>query len=221
MSDEDTPELWEVIDAAIASFADQLLVGLPGVITDYDEDGNTVSAQAVVMHGEFGEDGSRASVPIATFTDVPIGWPGGMGKRLIKWPIKKGDQCWLHFSGRCLNSWKANGTKIADPLDDRRHHKADVMCIPGQFIRPKDGDAIIEFTDDGKIDAGGSELLALKQDVSALKSALDTFMASLATAVGGISGSGSAAGAAITTAAGQFNTTLASWPTGTSKLRGG
>lgn len=173
MSDEDTPELFEVIDAAVGSFADAMLIGLPGVVTAYDVDSNRASVQAVVMTGEFGEDGSRVGVPIAQFTDIPVALFGS-GKHLIKFPIKKGDQCWLQFSSRCLTAWKSNGTRVSDPLDDRRHHKADVVMIPAVFIHPEDGDATIEFTDDGKINAGGTSPLATKDDIDALANYITT-----------------------------------------------
>lgn len=171
MDNSDTPDLWQVIDAAIGSFAERLMTGLPGVITEYDPDQNRATVLGLVMTAEFGEDGSRQAIPFAMFTDVPV-MLFGSGKVLIKFPIKKGSECWLDFSSRALTAWKQNGTRVSDPQDDRRHHRADCVAIPAVFIAPQDADAIIEFTEDGKINVGGDQPLATKNDLTILKNAI-------------------------------------------------
>lgn len=194
MSDEDTPDLWQVIDAAIGSFAERMETGLPGVFTSYDADSNRASVIALVMTGVIGEDGSRVGTPIASFTDVPVALFGA-GKIRIKIPIKKGDECWLNFSSRALTAWKQNGTKVSDPLDDRKHHRADVTAVPVVFINPQDSDTMIEFTEDGQILVGGDQPLATKADLQDLKDAISgaavlandggaTFKANILTALG-------------------------------------
>jgi Phage protein Gp138 N-terminal domain len=166
VSGEDTPKFWQVLQAAVESGTRGLRTGLPGVFQSYDKNANRATVQALIPDAFYGEDGSREAQPIAIMTDVPVAQIG-TGKVRIRFPIKKGDPCWLMFSSSCLVGWKQAGARIVDPQDDRRHHEADVVAWPSVFIDPTDDDAMIEFTDDGHIKAGGNEPLVTKADFDA------------------------------------------------------
>lgn len=216
-----TPTLGELLEAAIRGELDGVRVSLPGVIQVYDSDARRATVQVTVTEGVVGETNERREVALAPFTDVPVLLTGS-GDVRIKFPIKRGDPCWLSFSSSSIARLKAtDATKVTSTGDDRHHHEADAVAIPmPRWAGSVESAPMVEFTEDSKILAGGAASLALAADATALKSALDTFMTSLASAISGIPTGGAAAATAITAAQTAFDATLASWPTGTTTLKG-
>lgn len=204
----DTPSLGEVILAAVAGELDGVRTGLPGVIQSYDPNTRRATVQALIADSFGNEEGARVSTPIPTLTDVPV-LGIGAGTLRIKVPIKPGCPCWLSFSSSCIARLKATGKlEVHDPGDDRKHHEADVVATPtpSYAAEANDDTAQIEFTEDGHILAGGSQALLTAADAAALVSAIS-----------GAATAPSDGGAAFKA---NLLAALASWPTGTPKLRG-
>ena len=89
--------------------------------------------------------------------DLPIAWPGGGGCTLT-FPIKPGDECWVVFGSRCIDSWwqkgpQTTGTTIAVPPDERMHSLSDGVAYVGVRSQPREFDvnstAAQLRTDDG------------------------------------------------------------------------
>ena len=69
-----------------------------------------------------------------------------------------------------IDRWLSAGGENIEPATDRRHDISDAVAIPGlcPFTRTDDEDATIEFTSNGKINAGGGASLALQDLLSSL-----------------------------------------------------
>jgi hypothetical protein len=147
--------------------------------------------------------GSGESLPV--ITDVPVVFPGA-GDYSVTFPIAKGDTVLLIFAEGSLDQWLTKGGEV-DPQDDRRFSLTDAIAIPSLRHGPISGSAAskIEFTS-SEIKAGGSQQLATKADLDALKSAISG-------AATTPNDGGAAFKAAILSA-------LSSWPTGTQVLKG-
>lgn len=161
-----TPVLAELLEAAVEGKTRNLRVALPGRIEKYDPATRRATVQVVVQDGYVDGDGERQTVTIPAMTDVPVLMTGS-GSVRVKFPIKPGSQCWVMFSSSSIARVKStDGTDVVDPADDRRHHEADAVAIPVPSLgaASADDDAMIEFTDDGLIKAGGDNPLVTKHD---------------------------------------------------------
>lgn len=205
------PSLPEIIAAATARAARNLRVSEVARVESYDPVTGKISATPWIEEGVEGEDGARRSVRQETISNIPVAWPGGGGVRLT-FPLKTGDTVLLVYSDSSLDRWLVRGGFV-DPADDRAHHDSDCVAFPtlydfgnappapGDRVRlgTPDGDAAIEVTDT-RINAGGTDRLALLSDVQALANHVDTLP---------VGGTGSAPSPTSPT------------PVGTSVLRGG
>jgi hypothetical protein len=166
MSDSLTPKLSEVLDAAIEGALEGVRVALPGRIEHYDKDTRRATVQLLVQDGHVDGDGERQTTTIAPLTDVPV-MMHGSGTVRVKIPIRVGDPCWVLFASSSIAKVKTtDGATVIDPADDRHHHESDavVIPIPSLAAGSADDDAMIEFTDDGLIKAGGDEPLVKRSE---------------------------------------------------------
>lgn len=156
-------DLTEVLESAIQGFLDDVRVGLPGEIRSYDADSRRATVQLMVPDGWIDKDtGERRTTEHRPLVDVPVKQIGS-GSIRVKIPIKPGDPCWVMFASSCIVAWKATG-RLLDPKDDRRHHESDAYAMPiPRVVGDVEDDAMIEFTDDGKIHAGGSKALVTQE----------------------------------------------------------
>lgn len=156
--------LAELIDTALDDRQSGIRVALPGRIESYDRASRRATVQILVQDGHVDGDGERQITTIPPLTDVPVMFIGSNTVR-IQFPIRPGDQCLVLFSSSSIAKWKSLGD-IADPDDDRRHHVADAIAIPGLFGggNPADDGVMIEFTDDGLINAGGTDPLVKRSE---------------------------------------------------------
>lgn len=211
----DTPALEDVILAACTRAQSQMFSGwLPGQIQSYDTTSRTATVQIMIQDVEYDASGTRQVVSFPIVNGVPIGFPGQAGA-FIRWTVAPGDNVVIMFACRSTDLFMVDG-RMTDPQDVRMHDINDAFAIPvAAYDRAHvaDASAQIEFTG-SEIRAGGTAVLALKQDLADLKSALATYMLALNSAPAGV---GAVASAAKTA----FDSTLAAWPVGTSKLKGG
>ena len=195
-----SPTFAEVLRTAMDSHTADLHVAMPGRVESYDSTNQSVSVQPLIRRGYTGEDGERAVESLPVITGVPVVFPGTGGVS-ITWPVAAGDTVLLVFSESSIDKWLSRGGEV-DPLDDRKHTLSDAIAIPGlrDFANPVPPAGIHSTAmviTAPLIHAGGTDSLALKSDVSALKSWAQTF----ATTVG-------------------YLAPLAPSPTGTSVLKG-
>lgn len=167
MSSGDTPFLSEVLHAAIEGYIEDLRVALPGRIEAYDANTRRATVQLLVQDRFIGEDGELRQTTIPPLTDVPV-MGIGSGTVRIKFPIKSGSQCWVMFSSSSIARLKSSSssTAVTDPGDDRHHHESDAVVIPIPTLTASKSDdsTLIEFTDSGLIQAGGTDPLVKQSE---------------------------------------------------------
>lgn len=207
--DRQTPTLASAMMRAVEARLYDVHVCVPARVESYDESARKISAQPLIHRGVIDEGGDRVAERPAVIQEIPVVFPGSGGVR-VKFPIAVGDVVLLLFSGQSLDRWLVRGGEV-DPEDDRRHAESDAIAIPG--LQPfsgtgaaGNGSPMIEFTTGGQIHAGGSAALATKADLDALKSA--------------ISGAAVLAGDGGATFKANIMSALATWPTGTTTLKG-
>jgi len=162
-----------VIQNAIAAKLRTVRVMVPAEVVAYDAATCQISAQPWILEAYNDEEGDRVAERLPVIPHVPVVFPGSGGVR-VRFPIGVGDTVMLVMSSQSLDLWLARGGEV-DPEEDRRGALVDAVAIPGLLSFADAGDAspMIEFTTDGKINAGGSQALALKSDVDALRTAFN------------------------------------------------
>jgi hypothetical protein len=170
-----SPALPHVIGAALTARLRGVRTCLPAEVVSYDAARTEISAQILINEGAPGEDGERVVERLPVINGVPVVFPGSGGIR-IRFPINPGDPVLLVFCSSSIDRWLEQGGEV-DPLDDRHHSINDAIAIPGLLPFPDSTDnfPVIEFTDE-VIKAGGQEPLALKADVDALRTKLNSFI---------------------------------------------
>lgn len=201
--------LIELIDTALDDRQSGLRTALPGRIEGYDKASRRATVQLLVQDGHVDGDGERQATTIPPLTDVPT-MRVGSGIERFKFPVRAGDRCLVAFSSSSIAKLKSVDD-VVDPDDDRRHHEADGIAIPGLFLGGTDPDGtFIEIDDQEILNLGGSPAMNSVPLGEPLLSQLNTLVSAIATAVGGIPSGGSAAAAAINAALSVFNGAAAS-----------
>ena len=125
---QDPDTAWkEGINAALKD----LHTSLPGIVQSYDAGKQTVSVQPAIKR-IFSEKGET---PLPLCVDVPVCFPGG-GDFYLTFPVKKGDDCILVFSERCIDAWYSNGG-VQPPAEYRTHDFSDAFAIVGVNSQPR------------------------------------------------------------------------------------
>lgn len=157
------------VRAVVDSMLRELRVCEPARVEAYDPTRFRIDAQPLLRRGRIREDGVRVADRAPVVLDVPLVFPGSGGARL-RWPVRRGDTVLLVYADRALDRWLNRGGEL-DPGDDRGHAITDAIAIPGllSFAEASDAAPLIEFTEDGRILAGGTAELATKADLEALR----------------------------------------------------
>lgn len=161
MSEGKTPKLSEVIEAMVEAALARSRTTLIGRVLSYNADSHRATVQVQVPDIIIDERGERVVDQQAPLTDVPVALLGS-GTGRIKWPVRRGDEVLLLFSSSAIAQYKATG-RIVDPGTDRHHHLADAVAIPVVITGDFDG-TLIEFTDAGTVEIGGSEPLVTRAE---------------------------------------------------------
>jgi hypothetical protein len=197
--------LTELIDAALDDRQSGLRVVLPGRIESYDKATRRATVQLLVQDGHVDGDGERQTTTIAPLTDVPV-MRIGSGIERFKFPSRSGDRCLVAFASSSIAKLKSVDD-VVDPDDDRHHHEADGIAIPGLFFGGTDPDGtFVEIDDQEILNLGGSPAPHSALLGEPYLSAFATLVSAIGTAVGT---SGTPAGA--TAAAGAIATALATF----------
>lgn len=184
-------------------------VSVPGRIESYERTHQRAVVQPLVKRVFKDERGEMQSKSFPPITDVPVEFFGGGGYHLA-FPVAKGMTCRLQFCSTSIDRFLAIGGEV-DPGDPRRFNLSDAVCVLGlrDFAHPIQNlpsDAWTLVAPSGaqiRLGAVDASQKAIKGD--AFKSALDTLIDAIASAVGGPGGT------AISAAKTVFDTAAATW----------
>ncbi len=201
--------LTSLIDSALDDRQNGLRVALPGRIESYDRNTRRATVQLLVMDGYVDADGERQTTVIPPLTDVPV-MRIGSGIERFKFPVNAGDRCLVSFSSSSIAKLKSVDD-IVDPDDDRRHHEADGIAIPGLFFGGSDQPGtFVEIDDEDVLNLGGSPAPHPLLLTNAFLSQLSTLVTAISDAMGTIP-EGTVAQGQILAALGVFNAAVASY----------
>lgn len=133
-----SPELSEVLSAAMNGHTDGLHFALPGKIEKYDSLLQKADVKPLLKRIIIGRDGSQYSEELPVIPEVPVCFPRG-GGFLMTFPLAKGDLVLLVVCDRSIDSFVySTGTIDTDPQDVRAHDLSDAVAIPCfyPFTRP-------------------------------------------------------------------------------------
>lgn len=186
-----TPTLSEAVGDLIDLYLDDVNVSLPAKILEYDATTQKATVQPLIKRGHVDPEGRRAVRQRPAIANVPVIFPGGGGARLT-FPIAAGDKVMLVFSHASLDKWLNDGREV-DPLDDRRHAVSDAVAFPGLYdfksAPAADPDATVLTDNDIRLgSSAASDPVALKSDLDALKTYIDTHIHTGVTTGAGTSG---------------------------------
>lgn len=177
MSDSRTPQLEDVILGALRNNRQSMFGGwLPGRIESYDDAKQKANIELCIGEA-FDDDGTPAVRKYPALVDVPVVFSGSGGRR-IKFPVAVGDSVLVIFAARSVDRWLARGGRNVDPGDQRDHDLSDAVAIPGlmDFAHVDDASTMIDITaSEIRLGAGATSAVALKSDLDALKSAINSW----------------------------------------------
>lgn len=131
---------------------------LPGIIQSIDMEKMTCVVQPALQSIVFGQSTGTKNNNMPLLVDCPVQFPAG-GQTTITFPVKKGDECLVVFSSRCIDSWWQSGG-IQPQAEMRMHDLSDgfvflgFRCVPRVIpnisttavqVRSDDGKAFIEL----------------------------------------------------------------------------
>lgn len=134
-----SPQLVEVLKAAIGQRLVDLHVSMPGRVEKYNLAEQKADIKPLLKRPLLTEDGTELeaeSLPV--LPDVPIVFPrgggGGTGEFFISWPLAAGDLVHLVFCERSMDIWLSSKDGAeADPVDFRMHDLSDAVAYPGLY----------------------------------------------------------------------------------------
>lgn len=150
----------ETLRMAFDSNLANLWTALPCIISEFDPDAMTVSAQPAIKGSVTNPDGSTQSVNLPLLVDVPLVFPTAGGFS-ITFPVASGDECLVVFASRCIDGWWQSGG-VQEAMEFRMHDLSDGFAIIGTRsqarklsgwdatklqIRSDDGATFVELSD--------------------------------------------------------------------------
>lgn len=170
MTTSRSPELVEVLRAAIDSRLQEVNTALPGQIDTYDALTQKASVKPLLKNTIQLDDGSELTEDLPIITDVPVAFPRSTNFK-VTFPLKKGDYVLLVFNQRSIDQYMQKGSDT-DPVDFRMHQLADAVAYPGFYpttatLKKSDADdmvlghdintAVIHLKEDGTIHLAAKE----------------------------------------------------------------
>lgn len=120
--------------AMLEAWQFELHTAMPGIVESFDPARMTVSVQPAIRGAVKRRDGSVYSTPLPMLVDVPVCFQGG-GGYIATFPIKKGDDCLVIFSERCIDAWWQSGG-VQEPVEFRMHDLSDGFALVGVRSQP-------------------------------------------------------------------------------------
>jgi hypothetical protein len=190
-----TPQLAELLLAAVDRGLAEVHTCMPGIVESYDPKTQTANILPALKQPFVDVDGGEGLDELPVLPDVPIGFPRG-GKYFMSLPLEAGDDVLLMFSENSIDKWYAgDGKKVVDPVDFRRFDLSDAFAIPGGYplsraigdaiakglVMGKEGGLQIRFTDDAvEVVSGAAEaaddFVAMAAKVKAELDAIQTWV---------------------------------------------
>lgn len=155
-NNERSPHLLNIINDAIKSALAVVWTNLPCIVESYDPDKQTVSVTPAIQIPVMREDGSMDLVDLPLIPDVPVCWPKAGGFALT-FPVKRGDECLVHFSSRCIDLWWQNGG-IQPPFENRKHDLSDGFATFAPQSQPKRLKSVATDAVELRNDAGNAKI---------------------------------------------------------------
>lgn len=131
-----SPTLAEVFSQAREVTKRQIRCALIGQVQSYNASTQTANVQPVVDDFVQQEDGTYLDLPFPVLTNVPVQFPCG-GSIRMTFPVQPGDTGLLVVTDLSLDRWKNQGGQTSPNTDQRRHHPADAVFVPGVVPNPK------------------------------------------------------------------------------------
>ena len=116
-----SPELVFLLRREISSYINCCV---PGIVTAFDADTQTVSVQPALM-ARFGEE----AVHLPLLQKVPVVFPSAGGYSFLAVP-QAGDECLVVFADGAIDRWMATGQESVPPAE-RQHDLSDGFAILG------------------------------------------------------------------------------------------
>jgi hypothetical protein len=167
---ERTPDLSELLQAAMSQAVDGIFVAMPGKVESYDSEKQTANIQPLVSRPVLLDDGSKTIDELPVIPNVPIAFSRG-GGYFLTFPLAKGDNVLLVCCDRSIDKYKSSDGKTQiDPVDIRTNDISDAVAIPGFYtnsnsikddvssgaIFGKEGGIKIHLKDDDTLEASNS-----------------------------------------------------------------
>lgn len=150
-----SPDLAELLRAAIDYKLVDVHTSLPGRIEKFDKATQTADVQPLIKRRFANPDGTEVLETLPVIPRVPVAFPRA-GKFFITWPLKAGDLVELVFSEASRDNFKGGDGSEADPDDFRRFDLSDAVAHPCGYPESKpindfDAENIAIGFDGGKI----------------------------------------------------------------------
>lgn len=119
--------------SAMQAVGNDIRVAMPGEITAFDPDAQTVTVQLTLTEGVT-NGGSITETRIPLLVDVPVVMPRAGGYMLAFAP-RAGDECLVIFGDCCIDAWWQSGGVQAQ-AERRRHDLSDGFAVLGCWSQP-------------------------------------------------------------------------------------
>jgi hypothetical protein len=199
VSQDQEPELEDVIGEILDAHAAELRVALPAKVVKYDATKQIVDVQIQVRDAYLdGDDVTVRTFPI--LPRVPVVFPRG-GGFFLAFPLVAGDTGLLVFNDLPIDKWRSSGQE-SHPGDVRRHGLGGAVFLPGlvhgkadalptsvgsDLVVGKVGGSEIHLKASGEIHLGSNaaaEFVAQAAKTDARIAQLRTDLSTLKTAIG-------------------------------------
>lgn len=135
MSSEETPDLLDVLELFGENLLNNIHTALPGRVESYDPATQRADVQPLVRRrvpvaGTDRREWAHEDLPL--IPSVRVLHPRAK-TAFIHLPIKRGDTVLLVFCETGIGHWEAGDGSISDAGDERRHHLAHAVAIPGFY----------------------------------------------------------------------------------------
>ena len=156
-----------------------LHVMMPGIIQSFSG-GTSPTAVVQVVFQRLLTDGSTVEIPV--LLDCPVATTQGGGGSL-RFPIRKGDECEVHFADRALDTWFEDGGQSV-PFSSRCHDLSDAIVRVGLNSQANPlGNAYL--SDETSLDYDGARvglkggMVTIQNQTQSLLTALDALIVAL------------------------------------------
>jgi hypothetical protein len=217
MADQ-SPQLEDVILAAMDTRLKDLYTAMPGIIQSYDPVTQSVQVQPCINRHSLNQDGSDDQRVRPVIHRVPVVFFGGKKGRITT-PVSAGDSCLIVWSMASTVTWKSLGGIGSTPFFFD-HGIGDGFAIIGPFDfghLPTDAPAnAMVLHSNLPIKLGSSsadEAVALKSDLDTFNDAVTNSIATLTASINPL-----APAALLALATLQNALSLLSFPTGSTKV---